>query len=531
MPGSAEAFNCRQGLFRLDGAMPSLNALPMPAPAHAVYAAAKSPSSLPGARLQPVGPEPEQQSLQRGVYVTVLTAVAAMGGFLFGFDSGVINGTVEALGAAFGASELGTGFSVASMLLGCAGGAFFAGAAADRFGRRRVMTITALLFLVSAWGSGAAADAMEFVLYRIAGGFGVGAASVIAPMYIAEVAPPAWRGRLGSVQQLAIVIGLLMAFVNNYVVAQVAGGASASWYGGYEAWRWMLWAEMVPAAAFLVGSLLVPESPRYLVATGRDEDARRVFARIEPSQADQTVAAIRAGVDATRKPRLRDLWDGVRGRIKPVVWVAVALGVFQQFVGINVIFYYGAVLWQAAGFSEEEALLTNIISGCVNLAATLPAMALIDRAGRRPLLLYGALGMAISLATVAWVFADASLHSDGSLSLAPAQSLVALIAAHGFIMCFAASWGPVLWVVLGEIFDNQTRGSGMAISTMIHWVGNFAVTMSFPIFLKALGLGGAYALYALTAALAALFVARAVQETRGRSLEEAQAAPTSAAAT
>jgi SP family sugar:H+ symporter-like MFS transporter len=319
------------------------------------------------------------------VYVIGLSSVAAVGGFLFGFDSGVINGAVGALEGAFGTGVAGTGFAVASVLLGCAVGAFLAGTMADFMGRRPTMLLNAVFFLVSAFVVGAAGSAGVFIAGRILGGLAIGAASVLAPMYISEVAPAHLRGRLSSLQQLAIVLGLFSAFLSNDIIAQAAGGPSAAFWLNAPAWRWMFWMEAAPAAVFLVGILLVPESPRFLVASGKREQALRVFARIG-GDAEALVRQVQQSLKGEHRPRLSDLIDR-GGRVAPVVWVGMGLAAFQQFVGINVIFYYGEVLWKAAGASEEHALQTNLLTGFVNILATIPAIALIDRLGRKPLLL------------------------------------------------------------------------------------------------------------------------------------------------
>ncbi len=414
-------------------------------------------------------------------YTFVIASVAALGGLLFGFDSGVINGTVTALGHALGSSEVGTGFSVASVLLGCAVGALFAGRLADGVGRRPTMTVTAIVFAVSAWGSGIADSSTEFVAYRLLGGLAVGAASVIAPAYISEVAPPGVRGRLASLQQLAIVVGLFAAFLSNYALARASGGAEAPFWLGVATWRWMYWVEIVPAAAFLAGSLVIPESPRFLVAAGREDDARRVFARVADDDTEEILAAVRATVAADHAPRLADLRTPGTRAIRPIVWVGIGLSVLQQLVGINVVFYYGEVLWRAAGFSESDALLTNVLTGFTNIASTFVAIALIDRVGRKPLLLAGSAGMTVTLGVLAWIFGTGAVDSGGQLALDHSSGAVALWAANLYVVFFAVSWGPAVWVLLGEMFENRIRGTALAVSASAQWIANFAVTMTFPI--------------------------------------------------
>ncbi|TQV66528.1 sugar porter family MFS transporter [Exilibacterium tricleocarpae] len=455
-------------------------------------------------------------------FIILISCVATIGGFLFGFDSGVINGTVDGLRTAFQSDSVGTGFNVASMLLGCALGAFFAGRLADRFGRRMLLIVAALFFLVSAWGSGMAATSAAFVFYRILGGLAVGAASVMAPAYISEVSPARYRGRLSSVQQIAIIFGLFMAFVSNYLLAGFAGSATAAFWLGFEAWRWMFWVEVVPAALFFIGLLFIPESPRFLVASGRTERARAVLTRLYGAAAAQAkLVEIDKSLAADHhRPRLADLIDRDSGRVRSIVWVGIGLATFQQLVGINVVFYYGAVLWQSVGFSESDALLVNVISGAISIAACLLAMSLIDKIGRRPLLWGGSVGMALSLGVMALAFSTATLGADGKLTLSDAMGTLALSAANVYVFCFNSSWGPVMWVMLGEMFPNQIRGSGLAVSGLFQWGSNFGITMSFPILLTSIGLAGAYGLYTLGAIVSVFFVLRVVHETKGLELEQ-----------
>lgn len=453
--------------------------------------------------------------------VFLISSVAALGGFLFGFDSGVINGTVSALTAAFGSSAAVTGFNVASMLLGCAGGAFIAGRTADRFGRRKTLLATAVIFALSAWGSGIAAGSVEFVLYRLLGGFAVGAASIICPAYIAEIAPPQHRGWLATLQQLAIVLGLFAAFLNNFLIANYAGGAASVWMLGYQAWQWMYWGELVPSVVFLVGLFFIPESPRYLVAAGRAEEAAAVLARFSSrDEAAIAVAEIKRTLDLTHRPSLRDLWEKTTGRLHPIVWVGLAIAALQQLVGINVVFYYGEVLWRAAGFSESDALKINLIGGTINVASTFVALALIDRLGRRPLLLIGSVGMSLTLGLMAVLFARADLGPDGNLLLSSAEGTIALVAANLYIVAFGISWGPVMWVLLGEMFPNQIRGAALSLAGLCQWGTNFVVTLTFPRLLAGIGLGGAYGIYAAFALFSAIYAWKFIRETKGMTLEQ-----------
>ncbi len=452
-------------------------------------------------------------------YVIVLCCVAAIGGFLFGFDSGVINGTVDALAKAFGTQSAGTGFAVASVLLGCAAGAFGAGTLADSIGRRPTMVLNAILFLASAVATGAANSATFFIASRLAGGLAIGAASVLAPMYIAEVAPAHIRGRLASLQQMAIVSGLFCAFLSNDILARLAGGAGAIFWFGAPTWRWMFWMEAVPAAAFLLGTSLIPESPRFLIFRGKHKRAREVFARIG-ADAERLVRQVEESLKGEQRPRLSDLIIPGTTRIHPVLWVGMGLAAFQQFVGINIIFYYGEILWKAAGATEQWALRINVLTGLVNILATIPAIMLVDRVGRKPLLLWGSIGMAVTLGAMAIVFGTAGVGPDGKPMLSHPAAVAGLIAANLYIVAFGMSWGPVMWVLLGEMFPNQLRGAALAVSGATNWIANFAVTVTFLPLLSAVGLAGAYALYAVAAAISLPFVWAAVRETKGKTLEQ-----------
>lgn len=459
---------------------------------------------------------------QHTIYIIVVSCIATIGGFLFGFDSGVINGTVDGLQLAFDSDSVGTGFNVASMLLGCAIGAYFAGRLADRFGRRSILRVAAAFFIVSAWGSGIAAGSLEFVIYRVLGGLAVGAASVLAPAYISEVAPARYRGALATVQQIAIICGLFVAFLSNYFLANYAGSSTSEFWLGFEAWRWMFWVEMLPATIFLIALFFIPESPRFLVLSRRSEEAYGVLLKLGGAEeARRKVDEIYESLATDHhKPRMRDLLDPQTNRIRRLVWVGIGLATFQQLVGINVVFYYGAVLWQSVGFTESDALLINVLSGGLSIAAVIVALLLVDRVGRKPLLLAGSIGMAVSLATLVFAFINASIGADGSLTLEGIYGPMALVAANVYVVFFNGSWGPVMWVMLGEMFPNQIRGTGLAVSGLAQWGSNFGITITFPILLASVGLAGAYGLYTACAVLSIFFVVKMVHETRGLELEE-----------
>ncbi len=453
-------------------------------------------------------------------FIALIVAVATIGGFMFGYDSGVINGTQDGLESAFNLSALGTGFNVGAILLGCAFGAFAAGRLADLIGRKTVMLIAAALFIVSAIWAGAADSSAHFIIARFIGGLGVGAASVLTPAYISEVTPAAMRGRLSSVQQIMIITGLTGAFVANYALAATAGGSTAAFWLGFPAWRWMFWLQVVPAAIYLFALLLIPESPRFLVVKNRDAEAQAVLTKLfGPAAGARKVAEIRASLAADHKPSFRDLLDPITRKVRPIVWAGLILAVFQQLVGINIVFYYGATLWQSVGFSENDALLINIGSGTLSILACLAAVAVIDRIGRKPLLLIGSAGMFVTLAIVAWCFSQAQTI-EGAVHLPGQVGLIALIAANAYVVFFNLSWGPVMWVMLGEMFPNQMRGSALAVAGFAQWIANFAISVSFPAMAAGLGLPATYGFYAASALVSYFLVQAWVKETRGRELED-----------
>ncbi len=455
-------------------------------------------------------------------FVVLISIVATIGGFLFGFDSGVINGTTEGLSLAFGSNAAGTGFAVASMLLGCAVGAFFAGTLADKAGRRAILIVASVFFSISAWGSGIAHGSVEFIIYRLLGGLAVGAASVLAPAYISEVAPAKYRGTLSSIQQIAIISGLFFAALSNYLIAKSAGGSTLEFAWGYDAWRWMFWIELVPAVTFFFALLVIPESPRFLVASGKKEKSIAVLTSLMGAESAQVkydeINDSLAGDH--HRPRLKDIVDKKHG-IRPIVWVGIGLATFQQLVGINVVFYYSTVVWQAAGFSEGQAFLTTVITNAFSIAACVGATALVDRVGRKPLLLIGSIGMAVSLGVIAFVFATAGVV-EGKLALTASTGPIALVSLIVYVVFFNISWGPIMWVMLGEMFPNQIRGSGLAIAGLAQWGSNFLVTWTFPMLLVGIGLGGAYGIYTAGAVVSAFFIIKFVKETKGIELEDMQ---------
>ncbi|QNM81861.1 sugar porter family MFS transporter [Sphingomonas sabuli] len=454
-------------------------------------------------------------------FIGAIVAVATIGGFLFGYDSGAVNGTQQGLREAFALSDTGLGFTVGSLLIGCFIGAFSAGRLADMFGRRNVMMLAAVFFTVGALVQGFAETQAVFVAARLVGGMAVGAASVLSPAYISEVAPANIRGRLTTVQQIMIITGLTAAFVVNYFLAASAGESTATYWLGIEAWRWMYLMQAIPAVIFLVALFAIPESPRYLVSKGRDDQAESVLASLFGSGvAKSKLREIRETFNAEHQPRFSDIKGPVLG-LRPIVWVGIMLAVFQQLVGINVIFYYGATLWQLAGFTEDQSLQINMVSGAVSIAACFVTIAVIDKIGRKPLLLIGSAGMAVTLFAMVYAFANGTLDPAGKLQLSDELGIVALVAANLYVIFFNVSWGPVMWVMLGEMFPNQIRGSALAVAGFAQWFSNYLIAQTFPM-MAAWSLAGSYTFYAVCAVISFFLVQKYIHETKGKELEEMQ---------
>ncbi|MFD5190589.1 sugar porter family MFS transporter [Streptomyces sp. NPDC058357] len=449
-------------------------------------------------------------------HVIFITAAAAMGGFLFGYDSSVINGAVEAIRSRY---DIGSGTLaqvIAIALIGCAIGAATAGRIADRIGRIRCMQIASVLFTISAVGSALPFALWDLAMWRVIGGFAIGMASVIGPAYIAEVSPPAYRGRLGSFQQAAIVIGIAISQLVNYGILQLADGDQRGKIGGLEAWQWMLGVMVVPAVLYGLLSLAIPESPRFLISIGKKDRARTILAEVEGkgTDLDARVAEIETAMHREHKSTFTDLL-GSRFGFLPIVWVGIGLSVFQQLVGINVAFYYSATLWQSVGIDPTASFFYSFTTSIINIIGTVVAMVLVDRVGRKPLALVGSTGMAIALAFEAWAF-SADLV-DGKLP--SPQGAVALVAAHVFVLFFALSWGVIVWVFLGEMFPNRIRAAALGVAASAQWIANWAITASFPS-LSDWNLSGTYIIYACFATLSIPFVLMFVKETKGKALEE-----------
>ncbi|GAA4156838.1 sugar porter family MFS transporter [Gryllotalpicola daejeonensis] len=459
--------------------------------------------------------------------VTGLAIAAAVGGFLFGFDSSVINGAVDAIGkqivapAVSGAAEdFVKGFVVAVALLGSAVGAWIAGGLADRWGRPRVMLLGAILFFVSAIGAGLAQTVWDLGAWRVIGGLGIGIASVIAPAYIGEVAPKGVRGGLASLQQLAITIGIFVALLSDFVLNSAAGNdATAALWINLGAWRWMFIVGVIPAVVYGWLALTIPESPRYLLLIGKRDEAEQVFSTIVPKdEVEGAIADIEKAIAEDKKNANATL-RGPSFGLHPIVWVGIILSVFQQFVGINVVFYYSNSLWTAVGLGDH-AFLLSVISGIVNVLVTFIAIALVDKLGRRLLLLIGSVGMAIPLGLEAVAFSFATLQ-DGQLSLPTGWATVSVISANVFIIAFGATWGPLVWVLLGEIFPSRIRARALGVAAAAQWIANFIISETFPP-LSAWSLPWTYTIYAVFAALSFFFVLFRVPETKGVALEHTE---------
>ena len=449
--------------------------------------------------------------------VVFIAAAAAMGGFLFGYDSSVINGAVEAIRDRYDIGSAALAQVIAVALIGCAIGAATAGRIADRIGRIRCMQISAVLFTISAVGSALPFALWDLAFWRIVGGFAIGMASVIGPAYIAEVAPPAYRGRLGSFQQAAIVIGIAVSQLVNWGLLNAAGGDQRGTLLGVEAWQVMLGVMVIPAVVYGLLSFVIPESPRFLISVGKRARAREILAEVEGGQAahlDARVGEIEHAMTSEHKSSFKDLLGG-GFFFKPIVWVGIGLSVFQQFVGINVAFYYSSTLWQSVGVDPTDSFFYSFTTSIINIVGTVIAMIFVDRVGRRPLALIGSVGMVVGLALEAWAFSHHLV--DGKLPAA--QGWTALIAAHIFVLFFAMSWGVVVWVMLGEMFPNKIRAAALGVAASAQWIANWAITASFPS-LSDWNLSATYVIYTVFAALSIPFVLRYVKETKGKALEE-----------
>ncbi|MEK0209834.1 sugar porter family MFS transporter [Bifidobacterium mongoliense] len=457
--------------------------------------------------------------------IIVVCLCAALGGLLFGYDTSVINGAVDSIAgttSGFGLSAGMSGFSVSCALLGCVIGAWFTSQIADRLGRVPTIIIAAVLFIVSSVFSAFASTIWMFIVFRMIGGLGVGLASVIGPSYIAEIAPTKMRGFLGSFQQLAIALGILASVIVNAVFAGVSGGADRSFWFGLDTWRWMLLSMVVPAIIMFIVAFRLPESPRFLVMKGKVDKAAEILGEIVGEHDPQAkILQIRNTMRGEHVARLSDLKGRTFG-LKKVVWIAMGIAILQQLCGVNIILYYDSSLWKSVGFSEQVALNISVYRTIAAVAVTIVSMFIVDRIGRRKLLTWGSIGMTVFLVIAGIGFYQGTV-TDSGISLPGVWGSVTLTAVYAFYLTFCLTWGPVMWVVIGEIFPNDIRALGVAVATAVNWIGNFLVSNTFPPLKGMVGIGNVYIIYAVFALLGLVFVFKALPETAGVTLEDMKA--------
>lgn len=436
-------------------------------------------------------------------YTILISAVAAMGGLLFGFDTAVIAGTIPALRSFFELSDASIGLVVAAASIGCIPGALFSGSLADRFGRKNMMLTTAVLYVIAAVGSGIAGSFEQLVAYRFIGGLAIGMASTLAPIYISEVAPARFRGRLGMLQQLAIVSGILIAFISNYLIAN----AGYSFLSSQNEWRYMLAAAVIPSLVFFILLLFVPESPRWLILKDKLTHARKIFGKIYNDEgADNEVKIVIADVKKdTRKIKFSEIFSP---RYKKIVIIGIVFASIAQLTGINIIFYYAPLIFEKTHVGGS-VLFQTVLTGIVNLIFTLIAFTLIDKIGRKKLLLGGSAVMGLCMIIIGWLFYTDKL-----------DNYFVLITIFVYIAAFACTWGAVLWVYVAEIFPNKIRGSATSFAIFGNWTANAIVSYTFPVMLTGLGAPVTFFIYGIINISMIFFVARYVFETKGVSLEK-----------
>ncbi|MBS1806082.1 MAG: sugar porter family MFS transporter [Acidobacteria bacterium] len=443
---------------------------------------------------------PNMEDVHSTLYVFLLAVTAAISGFLFGFDTAVINGVLLFLRRQFSLSNVETEVAASALLLGCLLGAAGASLIGDRFGRRRSLLLSAILFALSTLGAALAGSILIFSIGRLIGGLAIGLASVLTPVYIAEVAPARNRGRLVSMNQLAIVIGILAAYVTSWGLAGL----------GESSWRWMLGAAAIPAIGFFCGLLFIPESPRWLINHGHRDESAKILSRIYGAQRAQIELSIVEQASATEDGSWRELLSpGLRRQL----FIAIALAIAGQITGINTVLYYGSILISEhfAGQTSGSALTANIVIGLTNLAGTLVALRCVDRWGRRTMLLTASGGMAISLI----VFSIA-------LNVPGIHPIFILSCILSYVAFFAFAMGPLPWVVISEIFPNKIRGRAASIATSALWTTTLIVTFTFLSLIHAAGMSGTFLIYGLLCIISFLFILKMVPETRGKTLEQIQ---------
>jgi sugar porter (SP) family MFS transporter len=449
----------------------------------------------------------DTSSEERTGYALTLTLIAALGGLLFGYDTAVISGAIGFLRTHFSLSAAETGWAASSALVGCIFGAGIAGELSDYFGRKKALMLAAILFTVSGIWSAIPSTITEFNIARLLGGVGIGMASLLSPLYISEISPAAIRGKLVSLNQLAIVSGILIVYFANYLIA----GLGDETWNIDRGWRWMFASEAFPAALFFFALMAIPESPRWLVKQNRIEKAENVLTRIGgPAQAAVELKAIRETIEEAAG-KVGDLF---RPPLRRAMVIGIILAILQQITGINVFMYYAPEIFKGLGSGTNTALLQTVVIGIFNVTFTLLAIRTVDRLGRKPLLMIGSIGMGISLV---------GLGIAAAIGSTAAWVLVFVL---GYIACFAMSLGPVVWVVIAEIFPTKIRGRAMAVATLLLWAANYVVSQSFPIINEDARLVATFHhafpfwLYAVFCFVMLLFVHRVVPETKGKSLEE-----------
>jgi MFS transporter, SP family, sugar:H+ symporter len=428
----------------------------------------------------------------------------SLGGLLFGYDTGVISGAILFISQELRLTPFLEGLVVASLLLGAAVGAASAGPLSDRLGRRNLVIIAAILFTIGAIGAALSPNVAVLVLFRVVLGLAVGTAALVVPLYLSEIAPTEIRGAISSLNQLNIVVGILLAFIVNALLANA------------EAWRWMMGLAAIPSLVLLIGMFFLPETPRWLVSQDRDEDARDVLRRSRnEEETEKEIRDIRE-VEEQEEGGLREL---TASWVRPALIVAIGLAVFQQIIGINTIIYYAPTTLTNVGYGAAAAIYANLIIGVVNVLMTLVAIWIIDRVGRKPLLLVGLVGMVASLT----ILGLSTLLLSEPSSPTDAVAVITLLCLAGFIISFAATWGPTVWVMLPEVLPLRIRGTAMGVAIFLHWIANFLVSQTFPSLLASVGPGPVFLGYAVIGVLAFVFVSAFVTETKGRSLEEIEA--------
>lgn len=430
-------------------------------------------------------------------YLLTISLVTALGGLLFGFDISVISGTIPFLQDFFELNEAMKGWVVSSALIGCILGASYSGRLGDKFGRKKVLLVVSVLFGISAIGSGVANSIPTFIFYRIVGGLAIGGASVLAPMYIAEVSPAAYRGRMVSLNQLTIVIGISMAYFSNYFLLAV----------GENAWRWMFAAEAVPALFFFFALFIVPESPRWLVARDQKAKAHQVLERVAGTDfANFELSEIEASLSG--KEKRGTLKDVFKKKYSLILFLGIFLAVFQQWSGINVIFFYAPDIFAKANLGVDAALFQTTLVGLMNILFTILAMRVIDKMGRKKLMLIGSAGMVACYLVIGYLF---QIGRTGDWML-----LTFIILTPAF---FAFGLGPTVWVVLSEIFPNKIRGAAMSVATFALWVASYILTLTFPILVEMFSSAITFWLYGAICVVGFVVIYKVLPETKGVSLE------------